>query len=69
MKNYYVRKIKDDRGYYEVHEASCYWIPKPENREYLGQFYSCSSALSAAETKGYRPADGCAHCCPDCHKH
>ena len=37
-------------------------------RDSLGTHLHCRSALVAARGKGYNPVDGCAYCCPDCHK-
>lgn len=56
-------------GEHEVHRSySCNHLPNPNNQISLGQHPNCRSALADAERRGYRPADGCAYCCPECHK-
>lgn len=65
--HYYVRTRKDRNGYYEVHNSECYKLPAAKNREYLGCFDDCAEAILKAENLGWEPADGCAHCSPDCH--
>lgn len=69
MKNYYVNKVNTGNpGYnHEVHTADCIWLPSAENRIYLGAFSSCSDAVKKAKTY-YNNVDGCATCCPLCHK-
>jgi hypothetical protein len=66
MKNYYVNKNKDVDGDHEVHESGCKHMPLAENRTYLGEFSSCSGAVTEAK-KTYPTADGCYHCCEACH--
>lgn len=70
MGKFYVNKnVQIGHGNnHEVHRESCFYLPKPENRIYLGDFLSSSSAL--AKAKEYYPysADGCVHCCPEIHK-
>lgn len=51
----------------EVHNEYCRWLPEFENRIYLWNFESCRQAVQEAK-KRYPKADGCAHCCPTCHK-
>ena len=66
MSSYYVNKNAQVGGEHEVHKYGCAWLPREENRIYLGQFYSCHGAvLKAGEY--YTSVDGCAHCSPDCH--
>ncbi len=67
MPNFYVNKNTDDDGDHEVHRSSCNWLPKKENRKYLGNYSSCISAVADARKQGYTPANGCAHCSPVCH--
>lgn len=56
-----------DTGDHEVHEKDmCPTPPKPENRHDLGWHTSCHGAVAAAKAT-HPTADGCAHCCPDCH--
>jgi hypothetical protein len=67
MAHYYVNKHAQANGDHEVHKSGCSWMPEPENRIYLGDFTSCYRAVLKAKTI-YSSADGCAYCCPDCHK-
>jgi len=68
MSMYYVNKNAQPNGDHEVHKEPCFWLPAPENRDYLGIFNSCRDAVNAAR-KDYTSVDGCVHCCPDCHNH
>lgn len=67
--HYYVNKINTGNPHYnhEVHKDSCTYLPSPLNREYLGYFVSCKDAITKAKEK-YSNVDGCAVCCPECHK-
>lgn len=67
--HYYVNKINTGNPHYnhEVHKDSCTYLPSPLNREYLGYFASCKDAITKAKEK-YSNVDGCAVCCPECHK-
>lgn len=69
MYKYYVNKETTGNPNYnhEVHKEGCQWMPSTGNREYLGSFNSCSEAVQAAK-KTYTNVDGCATCCPRCHK-
>ena len=66
MNRYYVNKNAQSNGDHEVHKTGCSWLPKPENRIYLGLFYSCYSAVAEAR-KHYTQVNGCAHCSSVCH--
>lgn len=66
MKKYYVNKNAQSNGDHEVHTSDCYWLPKAENRIYLGEFYSCTSAVREAK-KHYSKVNGCKHCSESCH--
>lgn len=66
MKKYYVNKNAQSNGDHEVHDSSCWFLPKVENRIYLGEFYSCKSAVSKAK-EHYDKANGCKHCSEKCH--
>ncbi|MDN5289032.1 MAG: hypothetical protein JWR38_5306 [Mucilaginibacter sp.] len=67
MKNkYYVNQNAQSNGDHEVHEESCAYLPKLENRTYLGEFSSCKGAVEEAKKRYYK-ADGCKYCSPDCH--
>ncbi|WP_444464086.1 hypothetical protein [Rhodobacter capsulatus] len=69
MASYYLNTNQQPNGDYEVHTAGCGWLPSPANREYLGEFTNCSSAV--AEAKRRHPTwyriNGCKHCCQACH--
>lgn len=67
MALYYVNKKSQSTGEHEVHTGSCNWLPAPENRQYLGAFDNCTDAVREAK-KYYSDVDGCAYCCPACHK-
>ena len=64
---YYVNQNEQDNGDHEVHRADCSWMPEAENREYLGDFSSCSPSVAEAKRRGYRTADGCFYCSNACH--
>ena len=64
---YYVNQNAQDNGDHEVHEEGCSWMPEIENREYLGDFSSCSPAVAEAKRRGYSTANGCYYCCKPCH--
>ena len=66
MKKYYVNKNAQKNGDHEVHTLDCSYLPKPENRQYLGTFSSCHRAVEEAK-KYYSNSDGCAYCCSECH--
>ena len=48
MALYYVNKNAQSNGDHEVHKTGCSWLPKTENRIYLGDFSSCSLAVTKA---------------------
>ena len=66
MPRYYVNKNAESNGDHEVHVEECIRMPAEWNREYLGEFPSCRSAVIEAKKK-YSQADGCWHCSPACH--
>jgi hypothetical protein len=66
MPKYYMNKNAQDNNDHEVHKEGCEWMPKLENRHYLGEFASCHPAVEKA--KEILPtADGCKHCSEACH--
>jgi hypothetical protein len=71
MEQYYVNRNAQDTPHreHEVHRthANCPKHAAPQNQEDLGMHATCRSALHEAESRGFRPADGCAFCVPDCH--
>lgn len=66
MKKYYVNKNEQPNGDHEVHSEDCYWLPKVENRIYLGTFSNCKGAVVEAR-KHYSQVNGCKHCSKPCH--
>lgn len=68
-KHYYVNKISTGNPHFnhEVHADGCIWMPAPANRQYLGYFSSCAEAVRKTKTF-YPNVDGCAVCCPSCHR-
>ncbi|OPC53728.1 hypothetical protein [Elizabethkingia bruuniana] len=66
IKKYYVNTNAQSNGDHEVHHGDCVFLPKPENRKYLGKFYSCDDAVREAK-KTYSRANGCKTCSKDCH--
>lgn len=66
MKNYYVNKNAQINGDHEVHTQECSFLPKLENRTYLGLFSSCSGAVDEAKKK-YAKTNGCYYCSKTCH--
>ncbi|HKK44410.1 MAG TPA: hypothetical protein VJ964_02735 [Balneolaceae bacterium] len=67
MSRYYVHTLTDDDGDHEVHKSTCSRLPKPGNMADLGVHSNCASAVTEAERRGFKPADGCAHCSETCH--
>lgn len=67
MTHFYVNKNAQSTGEHEVHTGECKYLPKPENRIYLGTFVYCQSAILEAK-KHFDNVDGCYYCCPSCHK-
>lgn len=66
MKKYYVNKNAQSNGDHEVHKSGCSWLPKRENRIYLGEFSSCKGAVREAK-KHYSQVNGCYYCSNECH--
>ena len=67
MKNYYVNTQAQSTGEHEVHSGDCNYLPRVENRRYLGAFDNCKDAVTEAK-KTYDNVDGCYYCCNSCHK-
>jgi len=63
---YYVNKNPDPNGDHEVHTSDCRYMPREENRIYLGTFDKCRDAVQAAK-KHYPKAHGCSYCIKECH--
>ena len=66
MAYYYVNKNAQENGDHEVHTTGCRWLPKSENRTYLGDFTSCTPAVAKAR-EHYTKVNGCYHCSLACH--
>ena len=66
MANYYVNKNAQPNGDHEVHTTGCPHPPNVENRTQLGDFASCTPAVTAAK-KIYDQVNGCAYCSSACH--
>lgn len=66
MPNYYVNDNAQANGDHEVHKEGCSWMPKLENRTYLGNFSNCRDAVREAR-KHYTQVNGGKHCSPACH--
>lgn len=66
MERYYVNRNAQSNGDHEVHIETCSFISSMDNKEDLGSFYSCQSAVQEAQRRGYN-ANGCATCCPKSH--
>lgn len=61
-----MNKNAQDNGDHEVHAEGCSWMPKLENRLYLGYFTNCQDAVKEAK-KIDKEADGCYYCSNPCH--
>lgn len=66
MAYYYVNKNAQSNGDHEVHKTGCSFMPAIDNRKYLGEFNSCSSAVNEAK-KTYTKSNGCFYCSKECH--
>ncbi len=66
MKKYYVNKIAQANGDHEVHDENCNYLPKIENRIFLGTYSTCKPAVTKAK-EYYNQVDGCYYCSRDCH--
>jgi hypothetical protein len=66
MASYYVNTKEQNNGDHEVHRTGCNYLPKPENRRYLGEFSMCQAAVREAR-KYYDQVNGCYYCSNACH--
>ncbi len=66
MPRYYVNRNTQSNGDHEVHQTGCSWLPKPENRIFLGVFDNCKGAVREAK-KYYSQVNGCYYCSNECH--
>lgn len=69
MPTYIVNSNAQSNGDHEVHNSSdpCSFMPSYANQVSLGWHSDCISAVRDANSRGYRPANGCAHCVSACH--
>lgn len=65
MAHYYVNNHAQRNGDQEVHEATCSFLPEPENRTYLGTHLNCKEAVKKAR-EYYSRVNGCYYCAKDC---
>ena len=64
MTHYYY--VDTQRRYHDshiVHISGCKYLPRHDNRLFLGSFYTASDAIKQAR-KYYPAAFGCSDCCP-----
>ena len=66
MARYYVNDRAQNNGDHEVHRTGCRYLPLIVSKTYLGDYYSCSPAVTAAK-RIYPQSNGCATCSPACH--
>ena len=66
MATYCVNKNAQATGEHEVHTYDCIYLPKPDNRIYLGNFNTCHGAVKEAKNY-YINVDGCYYCSRECH--
>jgi len=66
MALYYVNKNAQLNGDHEVHKEGCVFMPLPQNRLFLGNFYTCTDAVREAK-KTYAQSNGCRTCSRECH--
>ena len=69
MPLYIANKNLDDKGYHEIHEASCFRLPDEKNQLSIGRFTDCPQAILAAKSSDPTVKyDGCYFGCPGCHR-
>ena len=66
MAYYYVNKRAQNNGDHEVHELGCNYMPSDQNRQFLGNFTNCASAVAEAR-RYYSQVNGCYYCSNPCH--
>ena len=66
---FYANKHVDNHGRHEVHTSTCQHLPSIDNRVRLGNFDTCSAAITYAKSEySGHDFDGCYYCCKSCHK-
>ncbi len=63
---YYVNDNAQPNGDHEVHVYGCSWLALVVNKTYLGDYTSCSPAVTKARTI-YSQCNGCFYCSNACH--
>lgn len=67
MRKYYLNLIQQRNGDYEVHAEGCRFQPT-RDFEFLGSFFSCSSAVAEAKKRyPWKKINGCYYCSNECH--
>jgi len=66
MTYYCVNKHAQINGDHEVHTYSCVYLPREENRLFLGDHATCATAVAQAKLT-YSKSNGCAYCSRSCH--
>lgn len=66
MFKYYVNRRTQANGDHEVHKEGCAFMPDPENRIYLGNFYFCREAVRESKIH-FSQTNGCYYCSNECH--
>ena len=64
-RNWYYVEIekRSGREFHEVHKEDCRYMPRRENRIYLGNFYDCGVAKIKAEKNFPNEVALCSNCC------
>lgn len=58
---FYLSKIPQINGDYEVHTSNCMFLPKKESRIELGEYYNCGDAIDKA-SEDHPNVNGCYFC-------
>ena len=66
MNYYFINKIAENNGDYEVHKVDCNFLPDDSDRLYLGVFSNCKEAMIKAK-EIYDQSNGCYNCCSECY--
>lgn len=66
MAEYYLNRNTQTTGEHEVHKASCFRMPEPQNRMYLGSFLDAKEAVREAR-RYFVNVDGCYYCANEAH--
>lgn len=69
---YFLNTNQQSSGDFEVHDVNCSWglLVESYNREELGDYFYCSSAVNEAKRRHPQHAhqiNGCYHCSWPCH--